>query len=272
MGRISYSQLSLYNECPMHWKLRYVDKVSIDKSSIHLIFGSAMHTTLQMYLDTMYRESIKIADALDLSEILEEELVKEFKEAEKKYGTKPCKLEDINEFFNDGIFIIDWFKKHRAEYFNKRNWKLIGCEVPLNVELKNNIRFIGFIDIIMHHVPTNRYKIIDIKTSTRGWNKYQKKDKNKTAQLLLYKQFFAKQNNCTVEDIDVEWLEDFISNDEPRNMYVEGYFVYSSRRKNPTGRGKTGWSIGLATNNMFMLTKETYSFTDNTTTTTIKSS
>jgi hypothetical protein len=206
MGRISYSQLSLYNECPMHWKLRYVDKVSIDKSSIHLIFGSAMHTTLQMYLDTMYRESIKIADALDLSEILEEKLIKEFKEAEKKYGTKPCKFEDINEFFNDGIFIIDWFKKHRAEYFNKRNWKLIGCEVPLNVELKNNIRFIGFIDIIMHHVPTNRYKIIDIKTSTWGWNKYQKRDKNKTAQLLLYKQFFAKQNNCTVEDIDVEYF------------------------------------------------------------------
>ena len=206
MGRISYSQLSLYNECPMHWKLRYIDRVSIDKSSIHLVFGKAMHTTLQTYLETMYRESIKIADALNLYEILEEELVKEFKEAEESYKEKPCNLKDIKEFFNDGIFIIEWFKKHRADYFNKRNWELIGCEVPLNVELKNNIRFIGFIDVVLYHVPTNRYKIIDIKTSTRGWNKYQKKDKNKTSQLLLYKEFFAKQNNCVVENIEVEYF------------------------------------------------------------------
>ena len=27
MNRISYSQLSMYSQCPLHWKLRYVDEI-----------------------------------------------------------------------------------------------------------------------------------------------------------------------------------------------------------------------------------------------------
>ena len=52
-SRISYSQISLYNECPLHWKLRYVDKLYISESSIHLIFGTAMHEVLQTWLEVM---------------------------------------------------------------------------------------------------------------------------------------------------------------------------------------------------------------------------
>ena len=28
MGRISYSQLSMFSECPLRWKLNYIDKVT----------------------------------------------------------------------------------------------------------------------------------------------------------------------------------------------------------------------------------------------------
>ena len=35
-------------------------------------------------------------------------------------------------------------------------------------------------------------------------------------------------------------------------MYAEFYGVYSSRRKNPTGRGKVGWSMGFKVTNAFM--------------------
>ena len=34
MNKISYSQISLFNECPQHWKLRYVDKISKTESNI----------------------------------------------------------------------------------------------------------------------------------------------------------------------------------------------------------------------------------------------
>jgi hypothetical protein len=50
------------------------------------------------------------------------------------------------------------------------------------------------------------YKIIDLKTSTRGWNKYQKSDPMKTSQLIIYKEYYAKQYNVPVDNIEVEFI------------------------------------------------------------------
>jgi hypothetical protein len=61
-------------------------------------------------------------------------------------------------------------------------------------------------DVVLHNKVTGRVKIIDIKTATMGWNKYQKADKNKTNQLLLYKQFFSKERDIPMDKIDVEYF------------------------------------------------------------------
>ena len=206
MGRISYSQISMYNDCPLRWKLNYVDKLSIRESNIHLIFGTAMHEVLQSYLEVMYYDSAKNADLLPLEEMLRDNLIKEFKKAEEQDGKPPCMKEDLMEFFDDGILIIDFFKKKRNQYFSKRDWELIGCEVPIDVDLKNNIKIVGYLDVVMRHIPTDSIKIIDIKTSTMGWNKWMKKDENKTQQLLLYKQFYSKQYDHPIERIEVEYF------------------------------------------------------------------
>ena len=170
MARISYSQISMYNDCPLRWKLNYVDRLSISESNIHLIFGTAMHEVLQHYLNVMYAETAKKADEIDLDKMLRDKLVEQFKLAEEKDGKPPCTKEELMEFFDDGILIIDFFKKRRNQYFSKRDWELIGCEVPIEVDLKNNIRMVGYLDIVLKHNPTDIIKIIDIKTSTRGWN------------------------------------------------------------------------------------------------------
>ena len=196
----------MYNECPLHWKLNYVDKLKIFEHNIHLIFGSAMHEVLQTYLNIMYMDSAKNADKLDLNKMLRDKLIEQFKLAEEQDGKPPCTKEELMEFFDDGILIIDFFKKRRNQYFSKRDWELIGCEIPIEVDLKNNIKMIGYIDVVMRHIPTDSIKIIDIKTSTMGWNKWVKKDENKTQQLLLYKQFYSKQYDHPVERIEVEYF------------------------------------------------------------------
>ena len=206
MARISYSQISMYSDCPLRWKLNYVDKLSIRESNIHLIFGSAMHEVIQTYLNIMYMDSVKNADILDLNKLLRDKLIEQFKQAEEEDGKPPCTKEDLMEFFDDGILIIDFFKKRRNQYFSKRDWELIGCEIPIEVDLKNNIKMVGYIDIVMRHIPTDSIKIIDIKTSTMGWNKWMKKDENKTQQLLLYKQFYSKQYDHPIERIEVEYF------------------------------------------------------------------
>ena len=70
----------------------------------------------------------------------------------------------------------------------------------------NNVIYQGYLDIVMYHEPTQTFKIIDIKTSTRGWNDKTKKDEDKQFQLVLYKKFFSEQFNIPIENIDVEFF------------------------------------------------------------------
>ena len=43
-----------------------------------------------------------------------------------------------------------------------------------------------------------------------------------------------------------------ITNDENRHLFAQAYVVFSSRRTNPSGRGKVGWSAGAKISNAFM--------------------
>ena len=99
MSRISYSQISMYSECPLHWKLNYVDRLKISESNIHLIFGSAMHEVLQTYLEIMYNDTAKNADLINLDEMLRDKLIEQFKQAEEEDGKPPCTKEELMEFF-----------------------------------------------------------------------------------------------------------------------------------------------------------------------------
>jgi hypothetical protein len=206
MSRISYSQLSMFSECPLRWKLNYIDDLSISEPSIHLLFGTSMHEVIQEYLEIMYYDSVKNADKLNLEQRLHDKMMERFGIDKEAYGKDPCTLEQLREFFQDGCDILDFVKKRRADYFSKRGYKLIGCEVPIEVDLKKNMKMVGYIDIVILDEISNTLKIYDIKTSTMGWNKWMKKDENKTQQLLLYKQFYSKQYNHPIDKIEVEYF------------------------------------------------------------------
>ena len=109
MKKISYSQLSMYGDCPLRWKLNYIDRLSISESGIHLIFGTAMHEVLQKYLEVMYYDTVKTADKLSLEEMLRDNLIEQFKIAEEADGKPPATKTQLNEFFIDGCNIIDFF-------------------------------------------------------------------------------------------------------------------------------------------------------------------
>lgn len=58
------------------------------------------------------------------------------------------------------------------------------------------------------------------------------------------------------EDVG-NYINNFIDKSET-SVLVTGSLLYSTRRKNPTGRGKVGWSLGLSTSNMLLLMEEQY--------------
>ena len=207
---ISYSQLSMYTQCPRKWALQYRDGHKVFEQSIHMTFGTALHETLQMYLDVMYNESAAAADRLDLETDLENRLRDEYQKGYKKNnGVHFTDPQGLREFYSDGVEIIRYIKKNRGKYFSKRNWWLVGCEVPIvlapNPRLPR-VKYMGFLDVVLYNENTKKFIIIDIKTSTKGWGPNQRKDKSKQHQLVLYKKFFAEQYNVDINDIDTEFF------------------------------------------------------------------
>ena len=207
MKQVSYSQYSLWNSCPYQWKLQYVDKIKTSEPSIHTIFGSAMHEAIQTYLGCMYNFTIKEADEQNIEDLLRRKM-KEFYEKE---IVEPEKLdlvskEDMVEFFQQGEEILEFFRKKRGDYFNKKSWSLLGIEERLAIPIRGDLHFLGFLDVVLKDEISGKIKIIDIKTATMGWNKYQKADVVKNDQLLLYKEYYSKKHDVPVDMIDIEFL------------------------------------------------------------------
>ena len=207
---ISYSQMSLYNGCPHRWKLQYKDKIKVFTSSIHTVFGTAIHETIQHYLNIMYSSSGAEADRLNLEELFQEKFVNEYQSQYKSNNKQHfSSAEEMREFFEDGVNILNWLKKKKGRYFSRKGWYLVGCEIPIVLapnRTYNNVLYNGFLDVVLYHEPTNTFKIIDIKTSTRGWKDKEKKDENKLAQLILYKHFFSEQYNVSIDNISIEFF------------------------------------------------------------------
>jgi CRISPR/Cas system-associated exonuclease Cas4 (RecB family) len=243
---ISYSQLSMYTQCPKKWALQYRDGHKVKEQSIHMTFGTALHETLQMYLDVMYNESGVTADSLDLETDFEIRLkgcyAKAYKQNKNEHFTD---AQTLREFYSDGVEIINYLRKNRRKYFSKRGWWLVGCEVPIvlapNPHLPR-VKYMGFLDVVMYNENTNKFIIIDIKTSTRGWNDKAKKDKSKQHQLVLYKKFFAQQYNVPIDDIDIEF---FIVK---RKLYESQDFVIKRIQQFRPPSGKT--SVNQATKSL----------------------
>ena len=68
-----------------------------------------MHEVLQTYLTVMYNDTIKMADALPLDEMLLHRMKKNYTTAmEKNGGEVFCEQHDMEEFYNHGLLILEW--------------------------------------------------------------------------------------------------------------------------------------------------------------------
>lgn len=206
MARVSYSQYGMWTSCQQQFKLNYIDKLGESSANIHTIFGSSMHEVLQHFLSVMYGVSKKQALTLDLEAMLKDKLVEHFTiEKEKMSEGTPCTKAELEEFFGDGRHIIHYFKTKLDKLYTKSGFELVAIEMALNAEVKPGVNFVGFIDIVLKDISSGEIIIIDLKTSTRGWSQYQKNDKVKTSQMLLYKKFYSEKYDVPLDKIKVEY-------------------------------------------------------------------
>lgn len=225
INRVSYSQYKLWKTCPLAYKFKYVDKIADDRKSIHLVFGTACHDTIQSFLFVQYNKKsmpkeptvngIDIRPYIvwnknsiidfNMNEMLKDRLYSEVKLLSESERDESISLENMNEFYEDGVQIMDFLKRKRSDWFKLTTMKLVDIEFELLEPIKGKLNFVGFIDLLFRDVA-GKYYVVDLKTSTRGWKDYQKKDKSLTNQSLLYKHYLSNKLKIPYEKIDVEYV------------------------------------------------------------------
>jgi hypothetical protein len=60
----------MYHQCPYQWDLVYKQGHKVYRPTIHTVFGTAFHETVQNWLTVMYETSAVEADKIDLHEYL----------------------------------------------------------------------------------------------------------------------------------------------------------------------------------------------------------
>ena len=203
---VSYSQFSMWASCPHKWYLTYVENKQPYQASIHTVFGTAFHETIQDYITVMYNESGAAADRMDLINLFQTKFSEVYAKEYKAAGAHFTNAEEMGEFFEDAVAILNFIKKNRNKLFTIRKMRLLGIEIPLLLNVANNVFLKGFIDFVLYDEELDKIYIYDIKTSTRGWGDREKKDDSKLAQILLYKEYFSRQFGTDVEKIEVEYF------------------------------------------------------------------
>jgi hypothetical protein len=203
---VSFSQYAMWLKCPNQWRLSYMEHLSKYEDTIHTAFGKAIHTVVQLYLKTLYTLGSIEADKLDCVAIFDVEYAKEI--AKMKTEAPPTS-EEVEEFKTDGKNIIDHFVSYaiRSKHFPSKKYEVLGIELPLAIPIRGGaLTYKGFLDIVLKDKSTGKVHILDIKTSSKGWNKYQKVDRTKLDQLILYKRFYNQLYKVPMNDIEIEFI------------------------------------------------------------------
>jgi len=209
-GRISFSQYSLFAKCPKSWELAYGRGLRTYQPSIHTAFGTAFHETLQnflgLYLDGKKSEALSI----DLKEYLKQQMLDTYmSEYDKSNIGHFSTAEELAEFYQDGCDILHYLSSRMSLYFDPDRYDMMGIEAPLflqAIDSNDKVNMLSFVDIVLYDKIDDRLKIVDIKTSTRGWGKWALEDPVKVSQVYFYKHYFSKQYDFPVDKIDVEFF------------------------------------------------------------------
>jgi len=203
---VSYSEVRQWRECSWRHKLLYIDKLSTFEESPHLHYGTIIHDACEHFLKT---KELKI-----------DETKKKIKEAWDEHGFDS---EDFIQLQSQRAQLQGWKYKHNKlkdwlqwaeasissmpQFLNETfpDWETVSAEESLYESMENvNTKFKGYIDCIIKIPYKNSYKywILDWKTSSgRGWSLDKQRDFNVQAQVILYKNFWAKKNNIDLKNI-----------------------------------------------------------------------
>jgi putative RecB family exonuclease len=160
---VSYSQINTYTTCPLKYRFHYIDRLEEEFTSSALVFGSAMHSGIQAYLQsTLEGEPLRPDQMVDIYR-------GEWRGSEGqkiRYSAR----ESQDSLLNKAGELFDLF----VDQYDTEA-EVIAVEESFTLDLNELIRdglgdvppFIGYVDAIIQNGST---ALIDYKTSSRKPN------------------------------------------------------------------------------------------------------
>ena len=152
----SHSRLSTFEQCPLRFKFKYIDKVIPEfEKTIEAHLGTSVHETLEWVYNEIKKEKTHSIDEI---------IIYYTKRWEENYNEKILivkKRFTAKDYFNKGIkFLLDYYLKYKP--FKDGT---IECEKKIMIQLSEEIKIQGFIDRLVYNSETKEYEVHDYKTA-----------------------------------------------------------------------------------------------------------
>lgn len=180
--RLSYSQINNFHTCPRKWTFQYIEGIPSPSDSIHLVYGSAVHSVLENLLKVESgNKDLELGSTHQ--EVLSNGLEFIRKEIEPFRET-----EDVDFLLDSAKEDFERFITGTGFYKRMKGHPIIGIEdeflltiptVHQREEVEINIK--GFIDLIYR--DENGIVVVDHKTSKKVFDKAKRR---KDLQLPIY--------------------------------------------------------------------------------------
>lgn len=208
---VSFSEIKIWKECSYKHKLQYLDGMKGFTGNIYTAFGSAMHESCEA--------------------LLKENKILSFEEVFNKYLKEldndiQIEQSSVEEFSSQASGIIPEVLPELEKYFG--NFEVVSTETLLYEDINENIKFKGFIDLVLK-TDDNKYHIIDYKTTSWGWDSKKKSDPMTNYQLTYYKYFLSLLMKIDLKDIETYFI--LLKRTAKKNKKVEIVRVTSGSKK-----------------------------------------
>ena len=211
IGTYSHSRLSTFEQCPLQYKFRYLDKIKRDVKTIEAFMGSRVHDTLEkLYRDLKLTKLNSIGDLLNY---YNEQWEKHWHE-----GIWIVKQEYTSQDYRrlGERCLRDYYRRYQP--FNNEVTLGLEEEVRLCLDEGRKYRMIGYMDRLAQK-PDGVIEIHDYKTSL-SLPTQEKIDRDR--QLALY-QIAVQQKWPDAKNIKLIWHylafdRDFVSYRNPQQL------------------------------------------------------
>ena len=160
LERFSYSKISTYHQCPMRFKIHYLDKNYLSSDSIATEFGSLTHETEEQI-------ALALQSGRPINYIaLKNSFIIGCRKLAIKYPNDWTKLDKSNRTYTEKMYTYLDSAIYRLERFmmNNPDLEIIGIEQKFEYDYDGVHSFTGSIDRAFMNKVTGEVLIQDIKT------------------------------------------------------------------------------------------------------------